>query len=1004
MSRKARSRPGIPSGDCGEVVATTQTPLSSGLAGASVTGGHPRPLTRTSSDGEGRGLPRSSGGTALLRDDIYVKNAREHNLKGIDVRIPRNSLTVITGLSGSGKSSLAFDTIYAEGQRRYVESLSAYARQFLDQMHKPDVELIEGLSPAISIEQRNAASNPRSTVGTVTEIYDYLRLLYASIGIPHCHKCGKRIASQSAQEVVESVLKQGKPGWHLTVLAPSVEGRKGEYKTIFKDIAKQGFVRVRVDGEVREISDKIDLDKNKKHTVEIVIDRLVLKPENKKRITDSVETGLKTGKGIIRVLTENPADKKERDERLYSELYACVDCGISMDKPEPRMFSFNSPFGACKSCDGLGNKMEIDPKLVVPDPAKSLKEGAIEPWKRGGKSYVIYLRRQLRYLAEKNGFSYDTPFGKLTKAQQKLVLEGEGDGGGKYGDFEGVIPNLERRFHETESEYMKNEINKYMSEQDCPACDRRRLKPESLAVKFRAKSIMELTELSVGKAIEFFETLQLDATEEQIARQIIKEIRERLTFMKNVGLEYLTLARASGSLSGGEAQRIRLATQIGAGLMGVLYVLDEPSIGLHQRDNSKLLTTMKRLRDLGNTLIVVEHDEETMHEADYLIDLGPGAGKHGGYLIAAGTPEEVIRNEKSLTGRYLAGKAGIPVPATRRPSKGVKRITVQGAREHNLKNVTVDFPLGLFVAVTGVSGSGKSTLIEDILCRGLMQKLYGSKQKPGAHDKILGIEHIDKAIVIDQSPIGRTPRSNPATYTALWGPVRELFSRLPESKVRGFDPGRFSFNVKGGRCEACEGDGVKVIEMHFLPDVYVECEVCKGRRFNDQTLEVTFKGKNIAEILKLSVEDAMAIFKDVPAVMGKLQTLHDVGLDYLELGQSSTTLSGGEAQRIKLATELSKRATGRTVYILDEPTTGLHFADIAKLLQVLQTLVDRGNTIIVIEHNLDVIKTADHVIDLGPEGGDGGGTVVAVGTPEAVAADPKSYTGQYLKRVLKGSR
>ncbi len=935
-----------------------------------------------------------------LRNDIYVKNAREHNLKGIDVRIPRNSLTVITGLSGSGKSSLAFDTIYAEGQRRYVESLSAYARQFLDQMHKPDVELIEGLSPAISIEQRNAASNPRSTVGTVTEIYDYLRLLFASVGIPHCHRCGKRIASQSAQEIVESVLKQGKTGWHLSVLAPAVEGRKGEYKTIFKDIAKQGFVRVRVDGEIREVGDKANntLDKNKKHTVEIVVDRLVLKPENKKRITDSVETGLKTGKGLIRVLTENPSDKKERDERLYSELHACADCGISIDKIEPRMFSFNSPYGACKSCDGLGNKMEIDPKLVVPDPSKSLREGAIEPWKRGGKSYVIYLRRQLRYLAEKNGFSYDTPFGKLTKAQQKLVLDG--DGRGVDGDFEGVIPNLERRFHETESEYMKNEINKYMSEQDCPDCKRRRLKPESLAVKFRDQSIMDVTDLSIVGAIQFFESLKLTATEEQIARQIIKEISERLTFMKNVGLDYLTLSRTSGSLSGGEAQRIRLATQIGAGLMGVLYVLDEPSIGLHQRDNSKLLTTMKRLRDLGNTLIVVEHDEETMLEADYLLDLGPGAGKHGGYLIAAGTPKEVIANEKSLTGRYLAGKAGIPVPAKRRDAKAAKKITVHGAREHNLKNVTAEFPLGLLTCVTGVSGSGKSTLIEDILCRGLMQKLYDSKPKPGVHDKITGIEHIDKCIVIDQSPIGRTPRSNPATYTGMWGPVRDLFSRLPESRVRGFDPGRFSFNVKGGRCEACEGDGVKVIEMHFLPDVYVECEVCKGRRFNDQTLEVTYKGKNIAEILKLSVEDAMTVFKDVPAVMGKLQTLHDVGLDYIELGQSATTLSGGEAQRIKLATELSKRATGRTLYILDEPTTGLHFADIAKLLQVLQTLVDRGNTIIVIEHNLDVIKTADHLIDLGPEGGDGGGTIVAQGTPEAVAVNPKSFTGHYLKRAL----
>ena len=931
----------------------------------------------------------------MQRDSIFIKNAREHNLQGIDLRIPRNAMVVFTGLSGSGKSSLAFDTIYAEGQRRYVESLSAYARQFLDRMQKPNVEYIEGLSPAISIEQRVAGSNPRSTVGTTTEIYDYLRLLFAKIGIPYCYRCNRKITKQSAQEIVDQILAAPKET-KIQLLAPSVEGRKGEYQQIFKDIQKEGFVRVRVDGQVREISENIRLDKKKKHTIEIVVDRLILKEGIKKRLTDSVEAALKVGKGTLKVLFEE--DGKER-EQLFSELYACVHCGLSFPAPEPRLFSFNSPYGACPACDGLGNCLEVDPDLVIPDKTKSIREGAIAAWKRGGKSLIIYLRRLLRHLAEERGFSLETPFKDLKKEDCEAILYGEGEGD-RWHSFEGVIPNLERRFRETESEYMKEEINKFMSLNHCETCQGRRLKPEALSVRVAGKNIIEITSFSIEAADDFFRELSLTEKEKFIAHQILKEIKARLGFMRNVGLGYLSLDRISGTLSGGEAQRIRLATQIGSGLMGVLYVLDEPSIGLHQRDNEKLLNALIELRNLGNTLIVVEHDEATMKRADYLVDMGPGAGKHGGRVVAAGTPQEVMQNPQSLTGKYLTGELRIPTPNKRRAIKGTKKMVIKKAAENNLKNIDIEIPLGIFVCVTGVSGSGKSTLVDEILFKGLAKRLYESKEQPGKHEKILGTEAIDKVIEIDQSPIGRTPRSNPATYTGLFGPIRDIFSKLPDSRMRGYEPGRFSFNVKGGRCEACEGDGVKTIEMHFLPDVYVTCEVCKGKRFNEQTLDVRYKGKSIADVLSMSVEEALEVFQNVPSVKTKLQTLHDVGLDYIELGQAATTLSGGEAQRVKLATELSRRATGRTLYILDEPTTGLHFADIDRLLKVLQTLVDQGNTVLVIEHNLDVIKTADYLIDLGPEGGVHGGELVASGTPEEVMKSSRSYTGQFLKKIL----
>ncbi|MCX5677869.1 MAG: excinuclease ABC subunit UvrA [Candidatus Omnitrophica bacterium] len=928
----------------------------------------------------------------MEKNAIIIKGAKEHNLKNIDLEIPRDKLVVITGLSGSGKSSLAFDTIYAEGQRRYVESLSSYARQFLEQLQKPDVEYIEGLSPAISIEQRTAGSNPRSTVGTQTEIYDYLRLLFARIGIPHCPKCKKVIKRQTSQEIVEQISKlPAQTG--VLILAPVIRGRKGEHKELFQKIKKDGFIRVRVDGNIHELEKAIALDKNRTHNIEIVVDRLILKSGIKKRLTDSVETALEMGKGIILASFET-AGKSE--DILFNEQYACVDCGISLGEISPRIFSFNSPYGACPACVGLGNKMEIDPELVIPDKTKSVID-AVDAWRRGGKGLYIYYRRLLRSLGNKYGFDVRTPFKDLPKNIKRLVLYGEESGG--YYAFEGVIKNLERRFRETESEFIKTEINKYMSVLPCPVCKGSQLKEESLAVTIQGKNIFEVSTMSIKDLKDFLSTMDLTETEKTISHQVLKEIIARLQFMVNVGLDYLTLDRRSFTLSGGEAQRIRLATQIGSGLVGVIYILDEPSIGLHQKDNNKLLDTLKRLRDLGNTLIVVEHDEATIRLADHIIDLGPGAGEHGGRVIVSGSLKDVLASKESLTGKYLRGELKITIPPERKKPTS-KKLKIFGAREHNLKNIDVEIPLGLFVCVTGVSGSGKSTLVDDILYKSLARKFYRSRETPGEHKKIDGMQHIDKVIVIDQSPIGRTPRSNPATYTGAFAPLRDIFSRLPEAKVRGYKPGRFSFNVKGGRCEACAGDGIKKIEMHFLPDIYVQCEVCKGKRFNEQTLDVRYKGHSIAEVLEMSVEDALNLFENIPSIKSRFKTLYDVGLGYIKIGQSATTLSGGEAQRIKLAAELSKRSTGRTFYILDEPTTGLHFADVNRLLSVLQALVGQGNTVLVIEHNLDVIKTADYIIDLGPEGGDAGGEVVAYGSPEDVAGNKNSYTGQYLKETL----
>jgi excinuclease ABC subunit A len=935
----------------------------------------------------------------MAEDALIVRGAREHNLRNIDVTIPRDRLTVVTGLSGSGKSSLAFDTIYAEGQRRYVESLSAYARQFLGLMEKPDVDSIEGLSPAISIEQKTAGHNPRSTVGTVTEIYDYLRLLFARVGTPHCPNCGRAVQRQSAGQIADIIL--GWPdGARIEVRAPLVQGRKGEFRELFETVRKQGFIRAYVDGDLIEVSNPPKLNRRQNHTIEVIVDRLVVRAEDRGRLADSLETALKLADGLVQV--SRPEDEHVE---IFSERYGCPNCGISLPELEPRHFSFNSPFGACPGCGGLGTKRRVSEDLILGDPRISLLEGVVIPW---GEPQGYLRKMVLPALARAYKFDPNTPWGELPKSVRDCILNG--DNGKQKGDFpwEGVLGNIERRYAETDSDTVRAELEAYMVAVPCPECGGRRLKREALAVTVADRNIGELTELAVTEALRFFESVPVRAdgrpgVDADIAGPILKEVRERLRFLVDVGLDYLTLGRAAESLSGGEAQRIRLATQIGSRLVGVLYILDEPSIGLHQRDNARLIATLEQLRDLGNTVIVVEHDEETMRAADHIIDLGPGAGKHGGEVIAVGTIRDIVRNANSMTGKYLSGEMQIRAPGARRPSDPRRKLRVEGAREHNLRNLDVEIPLGVFVAVTGVSGSGKSTLIEDILHRSLARHFYRARVIPGAHRRITGLEHIDKVIDIDQSPIGRTPRSNPATYTGLFTPIRELFAELPEAKIRGYGPGRFSFNVKGGRCEACQGDGLVKIEMHFLPDVYVPCEVCKGKRYNRETLEVRFRGKSIADVLELTVEDALHFFENQPRIRQKLETVNDVGLGYIHLGQSATTLSGGEAQRVKLATELSKRDTGRTLYILDEPTTGLHFEDVRLLLDVLHRLVDRGNTVLVIEHNLDVIKTADWIIDLGPEGGTRGGTIVAAGTPEEVAAVEASHTGQYLKPLLKRS-
>ena len=944
----------------------------------------------------------------MATDRIVVKGACEHNLKCIDIEIPRDKLVVITGISGSGKSTLAFDTIYAEGQRRYVESLSAYARQFLEQMEKPDVESIEGLSPAISIEQKTTSKNPRSTVGTVTEIYDYLRLLFARIGKPHCYSCGRVISSQTVTQMVDQIMAMPQ-GAKITLLSPIIRGRKGEYKKELAQLRKDGFVRVIVDGTTHELSEEITLDKKKKHDIDIVVDRLVVKPGIEKRLADSLETALSHAEGIVKVLPTADQERGVKAETLlFSESSACIECGISYPEMTPRMFSFNNPYGACPDCTGLGTRMYLAAELVVPDPAISIRDGAIAPWE---KRFSGWYHQTLEALAVAYKFDMRAPFKDLSQKAKEVVLNGSGgemvdfwweDDAGKRHNykkaFEGVLNNLERRHRESESELVREELEKYMDVMPCPSCQGARLKKEALFVRVGGQNIQQVTSLSIKDSLTFFNTLALSDKDEDIARRILKEIRERLNFLVNVGLDYLSLDRSSGTLSGGEGQRIRLATQIGSSLVGVLYILDEPSIGLHQRDNGRLLQTLRHLRDIGNTVLVVEHDEETIMEADWVIDMGPGAGVHGGEVVAQGTPAEIMANPHSLTGRFLSGALSIPIPKKRR--KGTRFLTIEGATENNLKDVTLELPLGVMTCITGVSGSGKSTLVIDTLYKTLNQRLYKSRDKAGAVRGIHGLEALDKVINIDQSPIGRTPRSNPATYTGLFTEIREIFSQLPESKMRGYKPGRYSFNVKGGRCEACSGDGIIKIEMHFLPDVYVQCEVCKGARYNRETLEVRFKGRSIAELLDMTVSQALTFLEHIPRIKGKLKTLEEVGLGYIKLGQSATTLSGGDAQRVKLAKELSKRATGRTIYILDEPTTGLHFADIAKLLEVLQKLVDAGNSIVVIEHNLDVIKTADWIVDLGPEGGDRGGEVIATGTPEQVARVERSYTGQYLKKLL----
>ncbi|ADC49149.1 excinuclease ABC subunit A [Alkalihalophilus pseudofirmus OF4] len=942
----------------------------------------------------------------MALEEIVVKGARSHNLKNIDVTIPRDKLVVLTGLSGSGKSSLAFDTIYAEGQRRYVESLSAYARQFLGQMDKPDVDAIEGLSPAISIDQKTTSRNPRSTVGTVTEIHDYLRLLYARIGKPVCPKHGIEISSQTIQQMVDRLIEYPERT-KMQILAPLVSGRKGTHVKVLEDIKKQGFVRVRVDGEMREAAEEIELEKNKKHSIEVVIDRIVIKEGIHTRLADSLETALQLADGRVLV------DVIGEEELLFSQHHACPECGFSISELEPRMFSFNSPYGACPTCDGLGSKLELDLELVVPDKSKTLREHAIAAWEPTSSQYYPQL---LAAAADHYGIDLDQPVEQIPEALFDKVLHGSGREKiffryeNEFGQvreneivFEGVANNISRRYHETSSDYIRDQMETYMTHKHCPSCKGYRLKKEALAVKINGTHIGEVSSLSVKEAKEFFENLELSEKDYAIARLILKEINDRIGFLINVGLDYLSLSRAAGTLSGGEAQRIRLATQIGSSLMGVLYILDEPSIGLHQRDNDRLIQTLEHMRNLGNTLIVVEHDEDTMMAADYIIDIGPGAGVHGGQITAQGTPEEIMKDKESLTGQYLSGKKFIPLPTERRNSDG-RSFTVKKASENNLKNVSVTFPLGLFMAVTGVSGSGKSTLINEIVYKSLAQKLHRAKDKPGKHKEIAGIDEIDKVIDIDQSPIGRTPRSNPATYTGVFDDIRDVFAMTNEAKVRGYKKGRFSFNVKGGRCEACRGDGIIKIEMHFLPDVYVPCEVCEGKRYNRETLEIKYKGKTISDVLEMTVEESVDFFANIPKIKRKVQTLVDVGLGYIKLGQPATTLSGGEAQRVKLASQLHRRATGRTLYILDEPTTGLHVDDIDRLLKVLQRLVDNGDTVLVIEHNLDVIKTVDHIIDLGPEGGDKGGQIVAEGTPEQVAETKASYTGRYLKPILERDR
>lgn len=940
-----------------------------------------------------------------MKDALVIKGAREHNLKNVDITLPRDQLIVFTGLSGSGKSSLAFDTIYAEGQRRYVESLSSYARQFLGQMEKPDVDTIEGLSPAISIDQKSTSNNPRSTVGTVTEVHDYLRLLYARIGIPHCPKCGRPIERQSIDQVVDQVMALGE-GTRVQVIAPAVRGRKGEHAKLLESIRKEGYVRVRVDGTVYDIGNVPPLDKKLKHTIDVVVDRLVIRPGAEGRLNDSLETAFAFGDGLVKV------DVVEKEELLFSQNYACPDCGVSLEELTPRMFSFNNPFGACPTCSGLGTMMKIDPALVVPDESLSLAKGAISVsgWQSANKESIAGM--YFTALAEKYGFSLETPFAELPHAAKQAILYGTGKerlhieykkefGSGTFDSpFEGICNNLERRYRETQSEGMKQEYEAYMSNIPCPDCRGKRLRPESLAVTVGGKSIAEVSEMTVLDARTFLRSLALSEQQRMIGEQIFREIDARLGFLVNVGLDYLTLSRAAATLSGGEAQRIRLATQIGSGLVGVLYILDEPSIGLHQRDNARLLATLQGMRDLGNTLIVVEHDEDTIRAADYIVDIGPGAGEHGGHVVAKGTLEDIIQTPESITGQFLTGVQRIEVPQTRRDCGG-KYLRVRGARANNLKNIDVDIPLGIFTCVTGVSGSGKSSLVNEIVKKTLLRELNGARTRSLDYDEILGIEQLDKIIDIDQSPIGRTPRSNPATYTGLFDLIREVYAQTPDARMRGYNNGRFSFNVKGGRCEACRGDGIIKIEMHFLPDIYVPCEVCRGKRYNRETLEVRYKGKSIADVLDMTVEEALEFFAPLPRLAKKLQTLYDVGLGYVRLGQPSTTLSGGEAQRVKLATELSRKDTGRTLYVLDEPTTGLHVADVKRLLEILQRLCEGGSSVLVIEHNLDVIKTADYIIDLGPEGGNRGGTVVATGTPEEVAAVAGSYTGQYLKPILE---